>query len=44
MEGTNDALKLIAQAIQMLKDYNIADEPNLLTAIDLLVQAIDKLA
>ena len=43
MESTNEALKLISQAIEILKNKSII-EPPVLTAIDLLLQSVDKLA
>lgn len=43
-EGTNEVLKMIAQAIKLLEDYNIADEESLISAIDLLKKSIDVLA
>ncbi len=41
MEGVNDALKLIAQAIELLKVY---DDDNAEKVTSLLQEAIDKLA
>ncbi len=48
MEATNDALKLVAQSVEILKvfvaDHNLEQIGNVENAIFLLNQAIDKLS
>lgn len=44
MESTNDAVKLIAKVIEIIKPYQCEDFPELMYAKDLLDEALSKLA